>query len=174
MEGLQAAVIHDPVNVIVELLPRHDAVLTDGLADDLADRQTGGKARKRILEDDLHLGAHGAHLPGGEIIYLLTVEEYLTAGFSAGKTQDGAAKGGFAAAGLAYETHGGPAFEVEAHAVHGLYIADSLRDHAALDGKVLFQAVHHEDVLGVVGQGSEVVFDLDRVFSCHYASPSFP
>ena len=43
VEGLQAAVVHDLVNVVVELLLRHQVVLTDGLADDLAHRHAGGQ-----------------------------------------------------------------------------------------------------------------------------------
>ena len=63
--GLQAAVVHDLVNIVIELVLRHKVVLAHGLADDLADGQTRGQAGERVLEDDLHLGAQLTHLGGG-------------------------------------------------------------------------------------------------------------
>ena len=45
--GLQAAVVHDLVNIVVELVLRHKVVLAHGLADDLADGQTRGQAGER-------------------------------------------------------------------------------------------------------------------------------
>ena len=74
-----------------------------------------------------------------EVIDLLAVEEHLARRLLAGETEDGAAGGGLAAAGLAHETHGGTALEIEGNAVHGLHIARGLADHAALDGEVLLQ-----------------------------------
>ena len=150
VEGLQAAAVHDPVYVVVELILRHELMLPHRLADDLAHGKPGGQARKRILEDDLHLRAKAAHLLIGDIVDLLPVKQHLAAGLLPGQAQDGTARGGLAAAGLAHKTHGGAAPEVEGHAVHRLDIADGFGDHAALDGEVLFELVHHQDVPGIV------------------------
>ena len=53
--GLQAAVVHDLVDIVVKLVLGDQVVLAHGLADDLADRQARGQAGERVLEDDLHL-----------------------------------------------------------------------------------------------------------------------
>ena len=103
--GLQAAVVHDLVNIVVELVLRHKVVLAHGLADDLADRHTRGERRERVLEDDLHLRAQGAQLLVGEVIDLLSVEEHLTAGLGVIQAQDRAARGRLAAAGLTDKAH---------------------------------------------------------------------
>ena len=48
-------------------------------------RQTRGQAGERVLEDDLHLGTQVTQLPAGHIVHFFAVEQYLTAGFFAGK-----------------------------------------------------------------------------------------
>ena len=125
-------------------------MLADSLADDLAHGHTGLQGGEGVLEDDLHLGAHVAHLLGVEVIDLLAVEQHLAAGLFAGQTKNGAAGGGLAAAGLAHQAHSGAALEVKGDAVHGLHITDGLVEHAALDGEVLLQVLDLEDVLRVV------------------------
>ena len=84
-------------------------MLPNRFADDLTDRKTGRKAGKRILEDDLHFCTHLAHLFGRKVINLFSVKQHLSAGFFAGQTQDGTSGRRLAAAGLAYQTHGGSA-----------------------------------------------------------------
>ena len=84
-------------------------MLPNRFADDLADRKTGRKAGKRILEDDLHFCTHLSHLFSGKVINLFSVKQHLSAGLFPGQTQDGASGGRLAAAGLAYQTHGGSA-----------------------------------------------------------------
>ena len=150
VEGLQAAVVHDLVDVVVELLLGDQSVLTDGLADDLAHGHTGLQRGEGVLEDDLHLGAHVAHLLGVKVIDLLAVEQHLAAGLFAGQTEDGAAGGCLAAAGLAHQTHGGTALEVEGDAVHGLHVTHGLVEHTALDGEVFLQVLDLEDILRIV------------------------
>ena len=160
VEALETAVVHDLVDIVVELLLAHQVVLPDGLADDLPHRQTGGQGGEGVLEDDLHLGAQSAHLLGAEIIDLLAVEEHLAAGLLPGQAQNGPAGGSLAAAGLAHQAHGGAPLEVEGDAVHGLDVAHGVADHAALDGEVLLQPVDHQDILGVIGDGGVVVAGL--------------
>ena len=82
MEGLQATVIHDLIDVIIELLLAHQTVLTHCLADDLAHGHTGLQRGEGILEDDLHLRAHIPHFLVREGIHVLTVKQHLTAVFS--------------------------------------------------------------------------------------------
>ena len=175
VEGLQAAVVHDLVDVIVEFRLRDKVVLTHGLADDLADRHTRGERGERILEDDLHLRAQGAHLLGGEVVDLLTVEEDLTGGLGVIQAEDGAARGGLTAAGLADETHRRAALQVEGDAVDGLDVADRVGDHAAFDGEVLLQVVDLQDVLRIILNGGEigVLKGIDLIVICHDYSPSF-
>ena len=103
--GLQAAVIHDLVNIIIELCLGHQVMLAHSLTDDLTNRQTRGQAGERVLEDDLHLRAQGAQLLVGEVIDLLSVEEHLTAGLGVIQAQDRAARGRLAAAGLTDKAH---------------------------------------------------------------------
>ena len=105
VEGLKAAVIHDLIDVIVELVLGDEVVLTHGLTDDLADRHTRGERGERVLEDDLHLRAQGAQFLVGEVIDLLSVEEHLTAGLGVIQAQDRAARGRLAAAGLTDKAH---------------------------------------------------------------------
>ena len=181
VEGLQAAVVHDLVDVIIEFLLAHQTVLTHRLTDDLAHGHTGLQRGEGILEDDLHLRAHIPHFLVGEGVHILAVEQYLTASLFTGQTQDGtagggvelengSAQGGLAAAGLAHQTHGSTTLEVKGDTVHGLHMAHSLADHTALDGEVLLQVLDLQNVLGII---------LQRRFNgfllvCHGYSPTFP
>ena len=125
--GLQAAVVHDLVDIIVKLILRYQVVLAHSLADDLADGQTGRQAGERVLEDDLHLGAQCARSSlAVQVVDFFAVEQHLAAGLIAGQAQDGAAGGGLAAAGLAHQAHGAAAAQVEGNAVHGLDMAHCL------------------------------------------------
>ena len=150
VEGLQAAVVHDLIDIVVKFFLGHQTVLADGLTDDLAHGHTGLQRGEGVLEDDLHLGAHVAHLLGVEVIDLLAVEQHLAVGLFAGQTEDGAAGGGLAAAGLAHQTHGGAALEVEGDAVHGLHVTHGLVEHTTLDGEVFLQVLDLEDILRIV------------------------
>ena len=151
VEGLQAAVVHDLVDVVVELGLGNQVMLAHRLADDLTHGQAGRQAGERVLEDDLHLGTQRGHLLVVQVVDLLAVEQDLAVGLVAGQAQDGAAGGGFAAAGLAHQAHGAAAAQVEGDAVHSLDLADGAADQTALDGEVFLQVIDHQDILGVVG-----------------------
>ena len=175
VEGLKAAVIHDLIDVIVEFVLRHEVVLTHGLTDDLADRHTRGKRGERVLEDDLHLRAQGAHLLRGEVVDLLTVEEDLTGGLRVVQAEDGAARGGLTAAGLTDETHRRAALQVEGDTVDSLDIADRVGDHTALDREVFLQVIDLKNVLRVIFHGGEIgVLERIVLMLSHLYSPSFP
>ena len=170
--GLQAAVIHDLVNIIIELCLGHQVMLAHSLTDDLTNRQTRGQAGERVLEDDLHLGTQVTQLPAGHIVHFFAVEQYLTAGFFAGKAQDCTAGGGFAAAGFADQTHGMAALEVEGNAIDSLDMTHGLGHQAALDGEVFFKLVDHQNILIIIGDGG--IVQLFCVFClCHRHSPAF-
>ena len=171
MEGLEAAAVHDLVDIVVILFLGDDVVLADGLADYLADGETRRERGERVLEDDLHLRTHGVELARGQVIDLLAVEEDLTGGLVGIKAEDGAAGGRLAAAGLADEAHRLAALEVEGDAVDGLDVTDGLGDHAALYGEVFLQSVDHQDILRIIldrGDGS-----IDELILGHAHSPSF-
>ena len=169
VEGLQAAAVHDAVDIVVVLFLRHEVVLAHGLADDLADRHARAQRAKRVLEDDLHLRAQIVHLLVVEVIDLLALKEHLTAGLLAGEPQDCAAGRGLAAAGLAHETHRRAAADVERDAVDGLDVAGRVAEEAALDGEVFLQRVDLQDILRIGLNGSEIVHD----FLSHASLPPF-
>ena len=58
MERLQSAVVHNLIDIIVELFLRNEVVLAHRLADYLTDGHTGLERRKRILKDDLCFLSH--------------------------------------------------------------------------------------------------------------------
>ena len=106
------------------------------------------------------------------ISYTFAVEQYLTAGFFAGKAQDCTAGGGFAAAGFADQTHGMAALEVEGNAIDSLDMTHGLGHQAALDGEVFFKLVDHQNILIIIGDGG--IVQLFCVFClCHRHSPAF-
>ena len=124
------------------------------------------------MEDDLHLGTQVTQLPAGHIVHFFAVEQYLTAGFFAGKAQDCTAGGGFAAAGFADQTHGMAALEVEGNAIDSLDMTHGLGHQAALDGEVFFKLVDHQNILIIIGDGG--IVQLFCVFClCHRHSPAF-
>ena len=85
MERLQAAVIHDPVDIVVKLSLRRQPVFPHRLTDDLTYRQSRRQAGKGILEDDLHLRPHGPHLFVGKVVDLFAVKQHLPAGLLPGQ-----------------------------------------------------------------------------------------
>ena len=172
VEGLKAAVVHDLVDIVVELFLGDEVMLAHGFSDDLADRHTRGKRGERILEDDLHLGAQRAQILMGEIVDLLPVEKDLTGSLAVVQAEDGAAGRRLAAAGLANETHGRAALEIERDAVHRLDMANGVSDYAALDGEILLQVVDLKDILRVILHGGKIGI-LKRIdfMICHGLFP---
>ena len=83
VEGLQTAVVHDLIDVVMVLAPRHKIVLTDRLTDDFADRQSRREGGERILEDDLHLHAQVVQFVLRNIVDLFSVEQHLSRSLSA-------------------------------------------------------------------------------------------
>src|SRR3546814_5098147 len=61
--GAQADAIEELRDHLLALLRSRDTVDEQRLADDIADRHARIQRRVRVLEDDLHLAAEGAHLP---------------------------------------------------------------------------------------------------------------
>src|SRR5699024_6736580 len=92
-------------------------VLLDGLADEPHDALPGVQGGEGILEDHLHLRAHGAHTAAAVIGDVRAVEDDLTCG-GLQKLENGAAGGGLAAAALAHDAQGLSLLNGEVHAVH--------------------------------------------------------
>ena len=145
VEGLQAAVVHDLIYVIIEFLLAHQTVLTHRLTDDLAHGHTGLQRGEGILEDDLHLRAHIPHFLVGEGVHVLAVEQHLTAGLFTGQTQDGTAGGGLAAAGLADQTQSLALADGKAYIIDSLHILLVLA-HAA-GREILLQVLYLDQIL---------------------------
>ena len=167
---LQAALAHDLVDVVVELVLGHNAVLTNRFAHDFADGQAGRQAGIGILEDDLHLRAQGAQLVAAELMHLAAVEEHLAAAL-VGQAQDGAADGGLAAAGFADQAHRGAALDVEADAVHRADIAHGALQQTFLDGEVFLELIDLEHVFRIVDKRRKRVVNGDLG---HVYLPSLP
>ena len=74
VERLKTAVVHDGVYIVVIFLFRNDIMLSYRFPDYLTYGHTGREGRKRILEDYLHLGAHGAQIFFGQSVNILPVE----------------------------------------------------------------------------------------------------
>ena len=165
--GLQTAVVHDLVDIIVKFVFRHQVVLAHSFADNFTDRQARGQAGERILEDDLHLGTQRTHFGRGHVVDFLAVEEHLATGLFTAQTQNSTASRGFSASGLTDQAHRAAAAQVEGNAVHSLNIAHSLGQQAALDGEILFEVVDHQNILRVVGDGGVVVFNQKFFLLCH-------
>jgi len=166
VEWLESAVVHNRVDIILELLWGDKIMLADSFAYNLADRKTGRKAGEGVLIDYLHLGTHCAHFLGGKVINLLTVEENFALGLFAGKAENDTTGGGLAAAGFSNETHGGAALELEAYAVNSLYMADGAGDEATLDGEMLLEVFNFKNIFALLFGG----VDIFQFF--HYCSPS--
>ena len=152
VERLQAALVHDVVQIVVVLRLGHKIVFSDGFADDLADRHTRGQRGERILEDDLHLGTHIMHFLVGQIIDFLPVEQHIARRLIAGEAQDRTSGGRLAAAGLADQAHRLAALQVERDTVDRFDVAGDSAEHAVLDREVLLQVSDLQDILRIVDQ----------------------
>ena len=159
MERLQSAVVHNLIDIIVELFLRNEVVLAHRLADYLTDGHTGLERRKRILKDDLHFRAHLSHLGGGEVIDLFAVEENLTRCLCVIETEYRASGCSFSASGFSDETHRGSALQIERYAVNRFDISDGVGDHSALYREIFLKVIYLKDILRIVLNGGEIVCD---------------
>ncbi len=88
------------------------------LADNGADRHARIQAGERILEDDLHVLAIGAHGSGRELGDIAALEEHSARG-GLDQAQDGAPDGCFAGAGFADEAYHLARLDGERHIFYG-------------------------------------------------------
>ena len=144
-------------NALDALLGRTDTVDHHGLGDDLADGHTRIEGRVGILEDELHVAAHGLELFLVHLGNVFALEVHLAGGRRI-EIHDGAASGGLAATGLAYQTKGLAGVDLERDVVNSGH--DTLLELTVLKrgagGKLLAQMLDLEQ-RGLVGS--------------HYASP---
>ena len=123
------------------------------LADDRPDRHPWIQRCVRVLEDDLHLLAEGAQRALVERGDVLALEGDFARG-RLDQSQDRAAGGGFAAAGLAHEPQRLAGHDVERHVVHRVHARHLAREQAATDREVLLEVANLEERLwhGVASQ----------------------
>ena len=159
LKGLEPALVHDVLDIVLVFIVRNDMVLPDRLADDFADGHTGLKGSKRVLEDDLHMGPLLVQFFLGKVIDLFAVEDDVPGRFGAFQSKNGPARRGLAAAGLADEAHCRSPGNGEGNAVHGLDPAYRPGKYAAHDGIVFLQIPDLEDVIRIIHA------------VCHHSSP---
>ena len=176
VERLQAAVIHNLVDIIVKFFFGYQVVFPYGFADDFPYRQTGRQAGKRVLEDNLHFGTHGAQLFRSQVKHFLAVKQHLATGFVGIQAQDRTARGRFATAGFTDQPHGRTALEVKRNTVDGFYHPVFLAQ-TAFNGEVFLQVIDHQEILGVIRHRRKVIVGgcvLMQPFLlcivCHYFS----
>ena len=87
-----------------------------------------------VLENDLHVAPHGAHLSLVKLQDIATLEPHFS-GMRLGEAQDGTTGGGFARAGFAHQRQRLAATDREAHIVDGFDVADMALEHALVDGE---------------------------------------
>ena len=118
-----------------------DPVHDERLADDVADRHAGVERGVRILEDDLHLPPHPAHLLATDLGQLDTLEAHRARG-RLEELEDAVAGRRLARAGLADEPERLARSDVEADAVDRLHVADLALDQDPLpDREVLVEVL---------------------------------
>ena len=118
-----------------------EAVNPQQLAHDVARRHARIERGIRVLEDDLHLAAHRAHVGLAEIGHVAAVEADRALG-RVDQPEHGAPDGGLAAAGLADQPERLAGADMEAHAIDGIDLAGIAGEQPLLDREVLLQPLH--------------------------------
>src|SRR5258706_4862338 len=131
---IEAHALEEVGDHFLALAAAGNAMDLDGLTDDVADGHARVEAADGVLEDDLHVAAELAEL------FAFVAEEILPAigDGAAGardEAEDGAANGGFAAAGFTDKAERFAGRDVKGGTVHGFDVADGAREEAALDGE---------------------------------------
>ena len=116
------------------------------LADDVADRHARVERRVRVLEDDLHLPAHLAHLAPTEVRDVAPVEDDL-ARRRLDQLDQRAREGRLAAAGLADEPERLARAQCQVDAVDGVDLADRALEDAGPDREVLDELLDAQDLV---------------------------
>ena len=129
-----------PDALFLLLLAGNQLLQAQGTTNDVVDRLTGIQRGHGILEDHLHLTAHGeiflvAH--GSDVFSI--VDDLAFGGFI--KLQNGTANGGFAAAGLTDQTEGLTFPDTEGNIVNRLQHSRCFTQALSPDGKMHFQAL---------------------------------
>ena len=141
--------VHDLMDFLVNtrlVLVAVDLLHQQRGRDGLADRHTGVQRGKGVLENDLHIPAHVLHLRLVKGQHVLALEVHM-AGCGLVQAEDGAAHGGFSAAGLAHHAQGLARGEGEADVVHRV-------EHAVGHGEVFLQVFNPQDFRSVLSHSS--------------------
>ncbi|MPM69170.1 hypothetical protein SDC9_116114 [bioreactor metagenome] len=127
--------LHDAVPALLGIL--RQMVDIDGLAHDIAHRHAGVQAGVGILEHDLHLPPVRKHVHMGDVFPV--VKNLAAGGFV--EAQQGAARGGLAAAGFSHEAQGLALIDIEGHVVNSLD-DPFLKQPSAAHGEKLLQMLY--------------------------------
>ena len=140
--AVQANALQQSDDLIVAVLFVLGQVMdVDALTHDVADGHTGIQAGVRILEHDLHPAAVGQHVHR-DLVVLIKQQVAVVIDLTAGRlvqAQQGAAGGGLATAGLAYQAQGLALADGKADIIHGLDILAVLAHTAG--GEILLQVL---------------------------------
>ena len=127
--------LHQLQNLLLQLLlVCHHLVQQQGLGDGLANGLSGVQRGERILEDDLQIFSLLPHLFLAQLCQVFSLEQHF-ASSGLQQSQDGAACGGFTAAGLAYHTQGLAFVDGEGDVVHRV-------QHTSRRAEVFFEAFY--------------------------------
>ena len=74
MERLQAALIHNLINILFVLVLWYKPVFLHRFSDNLPDRKSRRQGREGILENNLHLGTHLVHFFFRDVVDFFSVE----------------------------------------------------------------------------------------------------
>ena len=74
MERLQAALIHNPINILFILVLWYKPVFLYRFSDNLPYRKSRRQGREGILENNLHLGTHLVHFFFRDVVDFFSVE----------------------------------------------------------------------------------------------------
>src|SRR5437773_6231109 len=160
-------------DALLALVSLVETVHAQRLGDDLSHRHARVQRRVRILEDDLQLAPHVAHLPAAEPRNVPRVEDD-RALRRLDQLDDRAAERRLAAARFADEAQGFPRLHAEIDAVDRVDRANDALEEARADREVLVEPLDAEDLVSLPGALVDC-FELGVVLvllgSAHLSSP---
>ena len=130
----------------------HQPVHGKRFADNVAGSHAGIQRAVWILENYLHLAAHGPHLTGACLSHINPVEQYLAFGRLV-QAEDAAPGGGFTATGFAYQAQRLAPAHGEADVVNRLDIGyGALEQNSGGNGEVHLQTAHFQKRIVLAGR----------------------
>ena len=161
LAGVQTHLGQYFAHALLAILGRANTVDHQSLGHTLAHGDTRVKRGVGILKDNLHITAQRLHLAAVGLEDVLALEEYLASGGLL-QPQHRAPSSRLPAAALSHQPQRLATAHVETYVIHRFHRGHRATHDAPLDGEVLFEVAHLNQVL--VGR-----LDLWR---CHRLSPS--